>query len=353
VGNDALVTMELDGHPNVYRDAKAAIWDVSALAAKFVELDPGSSASGPIGDEVLPAGRNTDSSDIYQILNIFDPQTRVAMSSMLRQMGGGAAGHGTDLHDFLNTSPAILTDAGSISEDLASPEFDMPDLLQSGERLASRFRGREQQISELVRQTDQTFQGVVVDGGQPLKDTLAKAPGTLSAVRPALDSLDSPLADTQAAMVNFKPGAAGLGHATPDLRGFLRDAIPVAHKVPDFSDDAKPAVRDVTDTVRDARPLAPRAADTFNFLQTPLHVLSPYGPEIGQWFTRMHSFVGQGPGNGKRYAHISVTFGAPEVTGGLVHSDTKHFIDAYPKPGVTDNERLRGGLPAGVPIGGH
>lgn len=352
-GNDALVTMELDGHPSVYRDARAAIWDVSALAAKFVELEPGTPGAGALGDSVIPASRNIDSSDIYQILDILDPKTRVAATSFLRQFGGGSAGHSADLHDFLTSSPAMLNNIGAVSEDLASKEFGMPQLLQSGESLVGRFRGREKQISELVRQTDQTFQAFVVNDGQPLRATLAKAPTTLSTLRPALDALTPPLAETQAAMVSLQPGAEGLGQATPDLRGFFRDAIPVAHKVPDFSDDAKPAVGDVTDTVRDARPLTPRAADTFEFLRDPISVLSPYGPEIGTWFTRMHSFVGQGPGNGKRYAHISVTFGAPEVTGGLVRSDTKRFIDPYPKPGEADRQTLRPGLPAGVPIGGH
>jgi phospholipid/cholesterol/gamma-HCH transport system substrate-binding protein len=351
-GNNALVTMELDGDPEVYRNAHAAIWDVSALAAKFVELDPGTPDAGPLGDQVMPAKGNVDSSDIYQILDILDPQTRAATSTMLRQLGGGSAAHGGDLHDFLSTAPALLKNAGTVTEDMASPKFNLPHLIRSSDSLVGRFRGREQQISELVRQTDQTFQGFVVDGGAPLKTVLAKAPGTLRAVRPALDSLNGPLGVTRVAMTNLQSGAEGLGQATPDVRGFFREAVPVAHKVPGFSDDAKPAVSDLTDTVRDARPLAPRAAETFDYLQQPLHVLEPYAPELGQWFTRMHSFVSMGAENGKRYAHLAATYGAPTVTGGVLHSDAKRFIDPYPKPGQANGEHLGPGLPAGIGIGG-
>lgn len=351
-GNRALVTMELDGHPNVYRDAHAKVWDVSALAAKFVELEPGTAQSGPLGAQVLPASSNTDSSDIYQILDILDPATRDAATSMLRQVGGGLAGHSADLHDFLATSPVLLRNAGVVAEDVASPQFNLTGLIRSGDSLVSRFKGREAQISSLIRQVDQTFQGVAVNNGESLKTVLAKAPGTLRAVTPALDSLNPPLADTRVAMTDLKSGAKSLGEATPDLRGFMRDAVPVAHKVPGFSDDAKSPVEDLTDTLDDARPLVHRARDTFDYLRPPLHVLAPYGPEIGQWFTRMHSFVSQGPENGSRYAHISVTVGAPEATGGVVKSDTKHFVDAYPKPGLADRQHIGSGLPAGIGIGG-
>lgn len=351
-GNRALVTMELDGHPNVYRDAHAEIWDVSALAAKFVELDPGTPQAGPLGNQIIPASSNVDSADIYQILDIFEPKTRESAMSFLRQFGGGMAGHGADLHDFLGAGPALLTNVGVVSQDLASPEFNMPGLIGTGDRLVSRFRGREEQISSLIRQVDQTFQGIAVNNGTALKTVLAKAPQTLREVTPALDSLSPTLADTRAAMVDFRDGAKGLGDATPELRGFLRDSVPVAHKVPGFSDDAKSPVSDLTDTVHQAQPLVDRARDTFDYLRAPLNVLAPYGPEIGQFFTRMHSFVSQGPENGSRYAHISVTFGAPEVTGGVVRSDVKHFVNAYPKPGVADREGIRSGLPAGIGVGG-
>ena len=46
-GSQAVVTMELSAHETVHADARAAMWDQSALGQKFVELDPGSAAAGP------------------------------------------------------------------------------------------------------------------------------------------------------------------------------------------------------------------------------------------------------------------------------------------------------------------
>jgi phospholipid/cholesterol/gamma-HCH transport system substrate-binding protein len=350
----ALVTMELDGNPPVYGNAVARVWDVSALAAKFVELEPGTSAAGPLPDgAVLPASRDEDSADVWRILNIFEPKTRAQMAGFLREFGGGSLAHGPDLNAFLHSGPALLRNVGTVSESMASPQFDLPKLIASSDTLASRFHGRELQISELIRQTDETFKGFTTGNSVPLKTVLAKAPNMLRTLRPALDDINPRLDDTRVAMVNLRDGAKGLGDATPDFRGFLRDSVPVSHQVPDFADDARSPVIKLTSTLDDAQPLVHRAVDTFNYLQDPLHVLAPYGPEAGSLFDRLASFTSRGPEPGKRYATVTVNFGPTTATGSGLKSGGDRFVDPYPKPGQAEHEFLPlGSLPAGIGVGG-
>jgi phospholipid/cholesterol/gamma-HCH transport system substrate-binding protein len=351
-GNDALITLEIDGTRPVYGNATAQIWDVSALATKFVEFDPGTADAGLLGDRVVPAKVDTDSSDLNQVLNIFDPVTRDATQTTLRQLGGGFVGHGPDFHDALTAAPDLLKNLGTVSVDLASPEFDMPDVLRSGDQLSTSLHGREAQIAQLEQQVDQTMQALSVDGGRPLDATLAKAPGTLSAVRPALDSLDGPLADTQTTMSNLQSGAKGLGDATPDGRAFLRDSIPVAGQVPDVADEAKPQVEDLTDTVSDARPVVPRVTDALEYLATPLQVLRPYAPELAQMIVRLNSFVSEGPEPNKRFARLNVNVDADTVTGGVVGSGKNYRQDVYAPPGQTAKDQMNGVFPDAIGVGG-
>lgn len=334
-GDRALVTMELDGRQEVYGDARAAIWDTSALASKFVELDLGTPAGGPLGERPIPASQTSASADLHQLLDVFDPVTRAAASSALRQVGGGAAGHGDDLQAFLGTAPQLLGNAGTVSTAVASAEFDLPRLIASADTLAGRFGGRELQISDLVAQADATLRAISVDNGAPLGQTLAKAPGTLRAVTSALDSLNEPLRNTEAAMARLEPGASALGESTPDLRGFLRGSPDVLDKVPAVAEDAEPATRDLTEIMSDARPVAPRVRDGLDDLAPPLRVLAPYAEEIGQLFVRGHSFVSQGPEPAKRYAKLNVTPDVDGVTTGR---------NSYPKPGEATRDRFRGVL---------
>jgi phospholipid/cholesterol/gamma-HCH transport system substrate-binding protein len=342
----ALVTMELDGDVEVYKDAHAAIWDLSALATKFVELNLGSPKAGELGDSPIPVAQTEDSADLYELLDVLDPKTRDAATKMLRQVGA-AAGHGADLERFLAQSPDLLNDLGDVSESLAAPEADLTGLLTNVDTLATRFQDRQQQIDRLVRQSDQTFAGVAVDSGKPLRETVRRLPAALDSTERAMNSLHEPLARTAQAMRALEPGAKALGRSEKDLRGFLRDAVPVAEDFPGVMRQAVPAIEDLTQTFADARPLAPQVRQAIGDLLTPLRVLAPYSIDMAQLFLRGASFVSQGPNPGVRYARLGVTPGINTVTGGLLASGNLPQNE-YPRPGEAQHDRAQG-LPPGLP----
>jgi phospholipid/cholesterol/gamma-HCH transport system substrate-binding protein len=344
---NALVTMELEGKRKVYGNARAQVWDASALAMKFIEFSPGSPKAGNLGSRPISLKRTTGSADLQQLLAVLDPKTRAQATSTLREVGGGVAGHSEDLHDFLGTAPDLLNDLETTGKALNSSEMDLPKLLETTDELAGRFEGREAKISALVSEADATLQAISVDDGKPLEASLQQSPETLSKARSALADLDKPLADLEVAMRKGAPGARALGKATPDLRSFLRDSVPVLGKVPNVSDRAVPAVNSLTKTLADARPLAPRLSTALADLATPLGVLAPYGPEIAQLFVRGHSFVSEGPAPGKRWARLSANAGLFSVTGGLFGSDG-YTRNEYPKPGEATGDRSTAGLPAGL-----
>lgn len=348
----AVVTMELDGKRKVYDDARAAIWDESALATKFVELYPGTPEAGPLTGQTIPVGRTKSSTDLYQVLDVFDERTRDAAASTVREAGAGLAGRSEELHDLLASAPNLLDDAGEVSSALASAEADLPGLLRASNELAARFRGRESEIASLVEQSEQTLRAISVDDGLPLTETLNKAPGTLAAVRTALDGLNAPLADTESTMRELAPGAAALGRSERDLRGFLRESVPVAGKVPGVAEQAEPAVEDLSGLIADARPLAPRVTRALHDASIPLAILAPYGPEMGTLFVRGHSFMSQGPAPGIRYARLNANPGLSTVTGGLIESGN-YRQNQYPEPGEADGDRMDKGLPSGLPQGGN
>ena len=343
----ALVTMELDGDVEVYRDAHAAVWDLSALATKFVELDPGTSKAGALGDSPIPVSQTEESADLYELLDVLDPKTRDAATKMLRQVGGGAAGHGADLEAFLASSPDVLNDLGEVSEALAAPEADLPGLLSEVDTLAARFQGRQQQLDQLVRQSEQTFAGLATDRGTSLRETVRRLPKALASTERAMNSLRDPLAKSAQAMRALQPGAEALGRSEKDLRGFLRDSVPVAGDFPGVMRQAVPALQDLTHTFADARPLAPQVRQAIGDLLTPLRVLAPYSIDMAQLFLRGASFVSQGPEPGVRYARLGVTPGINTVTGGLLASGNLPQ-NQYPRPGEAQYDRAEG-LPPGLP----
>lgn len=342
VDGKAVVTMALDGDRDVHADASAQIWDFSALAQKFVELNLGTPGAGPLGDRVIAQERNTDSDDINELLNSFDPKTRDASSTFLRNFGGGLTGQGDGFQALVHNSPDLLKDAGTVSAALASSEADLPEFLSSVDRVSQRFVNRRGDIEAVVRDFGVTVDAIAVDDARPLSDTLQKLPATLDTAKTALDALDRPLGDTAVAFDSMEPGLKGLGDATPDARGFLRDGRQPLDKMPGVSDKAEPAVGDLADTFTDLRPLAPRVRETFDYAAEPLNVLKPYAIDTAHWITRLHSFVSESVAPGIHYANANANAGAQTLTGSVLRDQFTLPRNMYPKPGAASRDRAPG-----------
>jgi phospholipid/cholesterol/gamma-HCH transport system substrate-binding protein len=335
VNGQPVVTMDVHGGVPMYRDGYAGIWDQSALAQKFVELRAGDPASGPLGDGTLPVSQTESTHDLVQVLDVFDPPTRAALGSALRQLGGGLAGYGPGLHGFIGSAPGVLGDVSELSTTLVSDRTDLPGLLRTSDRLSSRFAGREYQWTELLHQTDETLRALDVDNGKPLADTVTKLPGTLRAVRTALDDADQPLTDLASAAGDLRSGAHSLGRATPDVRGVFREAHAPLDRIPGVSDDAKPAVADLSRTFSDTQSLAPKLADALSSAAPPLKVLAPYAPDLGTFAFDLSNLIVDHDGWEHR---LRIMAGAPSLPTLLVNQ-LKDTNNPYPAPGQAIRDR--------------
>ena len=325
----AVVTMRLDGQRDVYRDATASVHNASALGRKHVELNPGTAAAGPLGGQAIPLQRTDDSTALDDVLDTLDPQTRAGLGASLRELGGGTAGHSSDLHDFVQTAGPSLESVGRIAGTLTSPGAEVPQLLDSASRLAGRFQGHEADLAALLSQADSTFRAVSVDGGQPLGTTLRDLPPTLQAARQGLDALRGPLADARSAMSTLRPGADALGASTGDLRGLLREAVGPLRQVPGVSGKATPAVQDLTQTFADARPLVPQVSDAINAADVLLAGLAPYATDIGRFFSE-HDLLSGSIAPDQHY--FSAMLVLPGLYSASLPDPTVNRIP-YPQPG--------------------
>lgn len=334
----AVVGLELDGERPVFSDASAKVWDFSALGQKFIEFSPGTPAAGPLGNRTIGAPRNNDSADIYQALNVFDPKTLGAATGATREVGGGIAGHGDDLQSFTGAAPGMLGSLGTVSASLSADDANLPGLLHSADRLASRFVGRQRQIADTLGQTDATLRAVTTGGSGPLRDTLRALPATLDDARTGFDSINGPLSDTRAFLRDVRPGAAALAQAEPQLRGVLREAPAPLGKVPPVADDAKPALEGLATAMQDAQPLAPRLAELFTNLAEPVSALAPYARDTESLWARLRNNLAENA-DGKHYGRTTFNVNGRTLSGLLPGGIG---TNPYPKPSTADLDRFGG-----------
>jgi phospholipid/cholesterol/gamma-HCH transport system substrate-binding protein len=322
----ALVTLRLDGTRPVYRDATASIRTESALGRKYVSLDPGTPASGPLGTRVVAGG---STADIDTVLSTFDAPARRGMSVGLTNLGGGLIGKGPILNGFLDRSPTLLSDGRTVLQAVSAPESNLTGLIDQTERVASSFDGRERDIADLLDSSEETFAAINVDDGKPLKETLERSPETLRSAQKTLRALRPTLKDAAVATKRLRPGVRDLAEATPDLRSFLRTARKPLDRVPAVAKDAEPAVVSLDDVVTDARPLVRRTSRLLTHSGPLLKTFRPYLPDAGHFFSNNDLLSGNfGPDE-----HY---FGIQMAMFGLYNaslSDPLYDAEPYPGPG--------------------
>lgn len=328
-GENAVAELALQKVDTLYRNAEAGMASMgarSSMGQKYVLLDPGTSAAGELAEnDLIEATDSTDAEEVSELWEIFDKPTRAGLRTWLREVGGGMAGHGTDIDDGLRAMPGFLSDTATVSRAMAADGgADTVAMLSAIDRLAGRFENNHQQIASLNKQLGETLGAFATDGGEPLKRALDRAPQSLRAERAALSALDGPLRDMEVAMRDLRPGVAAFTKATPDLRGLLREGVPTMHKLSSVAEPADRTVRELTGMFHDARPMVRQMRATVSYLRDPLAILAPYAPEVSGTFTALKRVLSYGDADGHTVKYQ------------LVEETPLVKRDPYPAPGEAD-----------------
>jgi phospholipid/cholesterol/gamma-HCH transport system substrate-binding protein len=332
----ALLVLKIDDpKQKIYADATAVVTDRSGFGQKFVGLDPGTPQAGTF-DGRIELDQTVRSEDINELFNVFDEKTRSAANSTLSQLGGGMTGHSQDLNDLLNTAPGILDNTATVSDALTVNQgSDFVGLLQSSDRLAARFAGRQQHVADVLDQMATTLGAIAVDDGGPEAEAIQDAPETLDDVKSALDDLQEPLEHTASAMEDLRPGAEALADATPDLRDFMKDAVDPLRSLPRVNKLGVPALESLTDLVHDARPLARQLITTGDSGSPPAMNLARYTPEVVRWFADLGDTLKYDTPGGK-YARILAVISDESIGGKGKALNLRRNV--YGAPGTDDED---------------
>lgn len=339
-GDDgAEVEMQLDPDTKVYSDAKAVIQARSALGQYFVELNPGQESSGDLGeDATIPVDRTQSPVTLDQVLTVFDPKTRKAAGTLLRETGGGIGGHSQDLSDAVTAAPDLVTDLGTVAGAAGDDSADLAGVIQEARDVSRQFGGRTHEVRELVTSLGTTLESVGVEDGRHIEETLVRAPAALRQARVGLAAVRRPLRDLERGARALQPGARALGNATPDMRGLLREAPGPFSKVDSVAEQAVPAVRSLDGLVEDASPLANRLEKTFAAAAPTAAVLAPYAPEIVRFFSRWAD-ANRPSDKAGHYLRITVLLKPESILGTTQLADPLMNRNPYPAPGQAERDK--------------
>jgi phospholipid/cholesterol/gamma-HCH transport system substrate-binding protein len=279
--NTTRATIEIDPqYAPISSDAKAILRQKTLLGETYVELttgtyQPGDSNSdagsdqaqastidvGQISgdDSVQPISEGghlaqtqvQDQTQIDEIFQGFDPQTRQAFQQWMQGAGIAINGRGLDLSDAFGNLGPFASDASDVLGTLRSQETSLRTLVHDTGDVFAALTDHDQALAGAIVGANRTF-GALASQSRALSDTFKIFPTFEDEARLTLNR----------------------------LKGFAEDARPVFH-------DLKPVARDLSPTLRDVRKLAPEARTLFQNLDPLIKASSTGFPSLSSFLREL------------------------------------------------------------------
>jgi len=218
----AAVDMELDRGP-VGAGARLRVRIRGLSAVPYVELDRGDLSRPVPRGATIPRQRTTASTELVDVLDVFDPPTRASLRRVAPTLGAGVAGRGRDVNATLaDLGPALggvtpLLSAlsprrGALREAAFDARLVLRALAPSGSR----------ELEALLPDAATTVE-TLADRSQGIEESVRLMPLAEDEAVRTLPLADATLRQARGALVELRPGLRSLRDALPSLRRLLSE----------------------------------------------------------------------------------------------------------------------------------
>jgi len=236
--DDVRVRMELDdGVGPIGRGAAAHVRPVNLLGEKYIDLDVGDTDQPLPSGSTIPKTRTGVPTELDDVLNTLDPDTRTGLRLLVSEAGTALAGHGTDFNAVLDDLPPALDKAREVVQEVAQENERLDQLVTSGDRVIASMHARRDDLGDFVQDAGRALD-TVADRRAELGETVRTAPSGLAQLTSTLGKLGT--------------AAARLTPASRDLRRTAPSLLSTIERTPAFVNDAQAtfaAAKDVAPTL--------------------------------------------------------------------------------------------------------
>jgi phospholipid/cholesterol/gamma-HCH transport system substrate-binding protein len=253
-GEKVIADLELDReHAPVGKDASAAITAVNFLGRKRVELEKGDVADPAPSGTVLKSGRVTVSTDLDQVLDVLDADTRARLTILINEAGGAMTGRRADVSELLHELPTSMASATRLLNRLVGDNQTLADLMTNSDRFVAQVAAERKSLARMVDVVGETATTVAARRSE-LRRTLAQTPRTLRTLQGFLGDLRATTVPLGPAARDITATAPRLSETLAQLDGFRRAAQPALDEATSVAPQLTRLGRRATPVVRRARP---------------------------------------------------------------------------------------------------
>ncbi|MEA2598177.1 MAG: phospholipid/cholesterol/gamma-HCH transport system substrate-binding protein, partial [Thermomicrobiales bacterium] len=145
----AVLEIDAENAP-VGKDVSAAITSVNLLGQKQVELVAGNPDDPAPSGYRIPPDRTIPATDLDEVLNVLDPDTRARLAIFLKESGIGFDGRKAELSGFIGDLPQAFSDAQALVAELVNDNRTLGHLVETSDAFVGELAAKREDLTEMV-----------------------------------------------------------------------------------------------------------------------------------------------------------------------------------------------------------
>jgi phospholipid/cholesterol/gamma-HCH transport system substrate-binding protein len=158
-GKEAVALLNIDDkYAPLPQKTRAMLRTKTLLGETYVELSPGNKNEATLPeDSTLPTAQVTESVQLDEIFQAFDPKTRAAFQSWMQEAAVAIEGQGQNLSYAIGNFDPTFTEFENLFRVLNSQKLAVSKLFSNGAKTFEALRGREGELANLIGSSNELF----------------------------------------------------------------------------------------------------------------------------------------------------------------------------------------------------
>jgi phospholipid/cholesterol/gamma-HCH transport system substrate-binding protein len=270
-GKEAIALLNIDDKYAPLRGSTRAMLRTKTLLGEtYVELTPGAAGEPALHDgATLPSAQVTESVQLDEIFQAFDPKTRRAFQTWMQEAAVAIEGQGQNLSYAIGNFEPTFREFEGLFRTLNSQEDAVSILFSSGAQTFEALRGRDGELANLIRSSNELFKTTALrdkdiealfrafptfqDESRLTIERLKNFAVNADPLSKQLVPVAEELSPTLVAFGKLAPESKKLFEALPAVEREAPTGFPALRKL--FRDDFPPLLRASEPFVRNLNPL--------------------------------------------------------------------------------------------------
>ncbi len=240
----------------IRQDATVLLRPKTGLKDMFLEVDPGEGKAVPEEGRVQLANTAPDV-DPDEILSVLDGDTRDYLKLLIGGAGKGLEGRGEDLRQTFKRLEPLHRDLAAVNTSVARRRTSLKRLISDYGSLMEELSTKDEDLTRLVRAGNDTFSALAAEESN-LSATVRRLPGALRETERTLGRVDTLGGELRPTLDSLRPSFRRLDETNAAVLPFVREAEPIVRtQIRPFARIGQPYLRRLGSAARGLSAAAP------------------------------------------------------------------------------------------------